>query len=163
MALRADGWAGAAVWARGVEQGLTLEAILDRSEVVTMGVDGGGLDDLLGIAVIGREKGTKRWLGWAHAFISDIGIERRKANIEMYEPSPRRRPDQVHLQRRGRCRPRAANIAYVVDLAVASRTRGCSPRSASTPSASAPSSMRWPTSGSRRTPRRSTRSARASP
>ena len=34
------------------------------------------LDDLLGVAVIGREKGTKRWLMWAHALISDIGIER---------------------------------------------------------------------------------------
>lgn len=85
MALRADGWAGATVWERGVEVGLTLDAILDRSEVVTVGVDGGGLDDLLGVAVIGREKITKRWLGWAHALISDIGQERRKANKEHYD------------------------------------------------------------------------------
>lgn len=83
-ALRSDGWAGALVWERGIEMGLTLEAILDRSEVITLGVDGGGLDDLLGVGLIGREKVTKRWLGWAHALISDIGIERRKANIEQY-------------------------------------------------------------------------------
>lgn len=84
LAQRADGWAGAEVWQRGVEKSLTLDALLDRSEVVTIGIDGGGNDDLLGIGVMGREKRTKRWLGWAHAFISDLGIERRKANIEDY-------------------------------------------------------------------------------
>lgn len=85
MALRSDGWAGATVWQRGIEAGLSLDEILRRSEVVTIGIDGGGLDDLLGVALIGREKGTKRWLCWAHALISDIGIERRKANIEHYD------------------------------------------------------------------------------
>jgi phage terminase large subunit-like protein len=85
MALRADGWAGALVWDRGIETGLTLEALLERSDVVTIGIDGGGLDDLLGIGIIGREKGTRRWLGWMHALISDIGIERRKANAENYD------------------------------------------------------------------------------
>jgi phage terminase large subunit-like protein len=72
------------VWERGIETGLTLDEILERSEVVTVGIDGGGLDDLLGVAVIGRERGTKRWLGWAHALISTIGAERRKANAEDY-------------------------------------------------------------------------------
>ncbi len=84
MSLRADGWAGAEVWDRGIDRSLTLDALLERSEVVTIGLDGGGNDDLLGIGVIGREKKTKRWLAWAHAFISDLGIERRKANIEDY-------------------------------------------------------------------------------
>lgn len=85
MNQRADGWAGAEVWDRGLEVGLTLDEILRRSEVVTIGIDGGGLDDLLGVGLIGRERGTKRWLGWAHALISDIGITRRKANIEDYD------------------------------------------------------------------------------
>jgi phage terminase large subunit-like protein len=52
---------------------------------VTIGIDGGGLDDLLGIAVLGREKETKHWLLWAHAFISPEGEERRKANATVYE------------------------------------------------------------------------------
>src|SRR5262249_44319470 len=65
IAYRADGWAGALVWDRGLETGLTLDEILRRSEVVTVGLDGGGLDDLLGIGVIGRDRETKRWLGWA--------------------------------------------------------------------------------------------------
>lgn len=85
QALRSDGWAGAVVWQRGVDKTLTLDAILDRCEVATIGIDGGGLDDLLGIGVIGRERGTKRWLAWAHALISDIGLERRKANTELYD------------------------------------------------------------------------------
>lgn len=84
VSLHAESWAGVLVWERGLELGLTLDDILDRCEVVTIGIDGGGLDDLLGVGLIGREKETKRWLGWSHALISDIGIERRKANIEVY-------------------------------------------------------------------------------
>src|SRR5262249_36700366 len=33
---------------------------------------------------IGREKETKRWLGWGHALISIEGLKRRKANAEEY-------------------------------------------------------------------------------
>jgi phage terminase large subunit-like protein len=85
MSLRADGWAGAHYWGRGVEEGLTLDAVLARSEAVVVGIDGGGLDDLLGIAVVGREKGTKTHLAWTHALISPEGLERRKANTSVYE------------------------------------------------------------------------------
>ena len=85
MSLRADGWAGAEHWPRGKEDGLTLEAILERSDAVVVGIDGGGLDDLLGIAVVGREKESKTHLAWAHALISPEGLERRKANGAHYE------------------------------------------------------------------------------
>jgi phage terminase large subunit-like protein len=85
MSLRSDGWAGAHYWNRGVEDGLTLDAVLDRSEAAVVGIDGGGLDDLLGIAVVGREKDTKTHLAWTHALISPEGLERRKANAGFYE------------------------------------------------------------------------------
>jgi phage terminase large subunit-like protein len=85
MSLRADGWAGANYWDRGREDGLTLETVLGRSEAVVVGIDGGGLDDLLGIAVLGREKDSARWLAWTHALISPEGLERRKANGPFYE------------------------------------------------------------------------------
>jgi len=85
MSLRADGWAGAHYWSRGVEPGLSLDGVLARSEAVVVGIDGGGLDDLLGIAVLGREKGTKAHLAWTHALISPEGLERRKANTGVYE------------------------------------------------------------------------------
>jgi len=118
MSLRSDGWAGAEVWERGIEVGLTLDEILRRSEVVTVGVDGGGLDDLLGIALIGRERGTNRWLGWAHALISDIGIERRKANAAQYDAFER----EGSLTKFQYMRPETTsvalplNIQFVVDL-----------------------------------------------
>lgn len=82
---RGDGWAGARLWPQGIEKGLTLKEIINRSEVLTAGTDGGGMEDLLGVGVIGREKGTQRWLGWAHAFISPVGWERRKANWPVYQ------------------------------------------------------------------------------
>lgn len=82
--LRSDGWAGSLIWSRGIETGLTLDEILKRCEVITIGVDGGGLDDLLGVGIIGRERGTNRWLGWSHGLISTIGAYRRKANAEDY-------------------------------------------------------------------------------
>ena len=66
--LRADNWPGARFWEGAGEPGLTLDTILDRSDVVTIGVDGGGLDDLLGLAILGRDRKTRRWLLWAHAW-----------------------------------------------------------------------------------------------
>lgn len=126
LAMRADGWAGAQVWQRGIEYGLSLDAILDRCEVVTVGIDGGGLDDLLGVGVIGREKGTKRWLGWAHALISDVGIERRKANIESYDRFERdgdlTKFEYVKPQDGAAGTPE--NIRFVVDLVKRIQERG---------------------------------------
>jgi phage terminase large subunit-like protein len=126
MAHRADGWAGAVVWERGIEKGLTLEAILDRCEVVTVGVDGGGLDDLLGMAVIGRERSTKRWLAWAHALISDIGVERRKANIVLYDQFERD-GDLTMFSYAPAAEGSTAlppNLAYVVDIVRRIHDRG---------------------------------------
>ena len=82
--MRSDGWAGAIVWPRGIDKVVTLDSIIERCEVIVVGLDGGGLDDLLGVAVIGRERGTGRWLGWAHGLISTIGVKRRKANATDY-------------------------------------------------------------------------------
>jgi phage terminase large subunit-like protein len=83
--LRTDGWSGARHWADGAEKGLTLSEVIRRSEVLTVGADGGGTEDLFGVFVLGREKGTGVWLGWAHAFISPQGWERRKANQTVYQ------------------------------------------------------------------------------
>lgn len=78
MALSAAGWAGAEFWEAQGEPGLTLESLLERSEVAVVGIDGGGLDDLLGLAVMGREKQTRKWLLWTKAWAHEIVLERRK-------------------------------------------------------------------------------------
>jgi phage terminase large subunit-like protein len=82
--LRADGWVGAEIWPRGLDTTLTLDELLARSEVVTIGIDGGGLDDMLGVAVVGRDRETGRWLAWVHGLVSTIGVWRRKANATDY-------------------------------------------------------------------------------
>ena len=43
------------------------------------GVDGGGLDDLLGLTFLGREKETKRWLSWSKAWAHKTVLERRQS------------------------------------------------------------------------------------
>jgi phage terminase large subunit-like protein len=69
LALHNDRWRGADYWQDANLEGLTLEELLRRSEVVTVGIDGGGLDDMLGLAVLGRTKGTHEWLLWTHAWV----------------------------------------------------------------------------------------------
>lgn len=76
--LRSDRWTGADFWSRCATPGLTLEALMDRSDVCTVGLDGGGLDDLFGVAVLGRERDTRKMLLWSHAWAHRIVLERRK-------------------------------------------------------------------------------------
>lgn len=51
---------------------------------MTVGIDGGGLDDMLGLAVIGREAESGRWLHWAHAWIHPIVLERRQSEADRF-------------------------------------------------------------------------------
>jgi phage terminase large subunit-like protein len=76
--LRTDNWAGASFWQESADETLTLDELIDRSEVAVIGIDGGGLDDLLGLCVLGREIGTRRWLVWCKAWAREIVLERRK-------------------------------------------------------------------------------------
>lgn len=79
MNLRSDRWAGADFWERqGTAKGLTLDELIARSEVIDIGIDGGGLDDLLGLAVLGRDAKTRQWLLWARAWAHPSVLERRK-------------------------------------------------------------------------------------
>lgn len=101
MNMAGDRWAGSDFWEAAGEPGLTLEALLERCEVVVAGIDGGGLDDLLGLCILGRERvettlqvpehrdesgalvpaqtvRKKRWLAWHRAWAHRIVLERRK-------------------------------------------------------------------------------------
>lgn len=78
MNLRSDRWAGADFWEQQGRAEVTLDYLLQWSEVIDVGIDGGGLDDLLGMAAIGRHKTTAEWLHWAHAWAHPSVLERRK-------------------------------------------------------------------------------------
>lgn len=106
MGARSDNWAGSEVWKKRAEK-VTLDDLIDRCEVIVVGLDGGGLDDLYGMTVVGREPReievaieappqqyvvdgepvappptrvrVKRWLSWSHAWAHRIVLIRRKS------------------------------------------------------------------------------------
>lgn len=77
LALMSNRWAGADFWESSVEP-CTLDQLIARSEVIDLGIDGGGLDDLLGAYAVGREKESGRKLGWGYAWAHPSVLERRK-------------------------------------------------------------------------------------
>lgn len=78
LALRSNRWAGADFWEAAGDKRITLEYLLEHAEVITAGIDGGGLDDLLGLCLAGRHKVTKQRMLWFHAWAHEIVLERRK-------------------------------------------------------------------------------------
>lgn len=82
--LRSDRWAGADHWEAQGDKKLTLDALIERCEVLEVGIDGGGLDDLLGLAIMGREKDTGNWLHWGHAWAHPSVLERRKSEADRF-------------------------------------------------------------------------------
>lgn len=79
QAQRGDRWVGTEFWQRQTDETLTYDSLMERSEVVVVGIDGGGLDDLYGLSLIGRDKQTKHWLSWSHAWAHTSVLERRKS------------------------------------------------------------------------------------
>jgi phage terminase large subunit-like protein len=77
--LRSNGWTGAEFWLKQADPTITLETLIERCEVIVPGIDGGGLDDLFGFVALGREKVTKDWLLWVHAWCHKGVLERRKS------------------------------------------------------------------------------------
>lgn len=103
MNLRADRWPGANHWqAAGKLENVTLDYLIANCEVIAGGIDGGGLDDLLGGAFVGRMKHLewivtpehcdeetgelipehrylgRRWVMWLHAWANREVLKRRK-------------------------------------------------------------------------------------
>ena len=84
LGLRYDAWIGAVHWPNAVAPAEiwdgSLEQLIAICEVITAGIDGGGLDDLLGLALLGRVtiKGVVYWLLWVRAWAQDDVFQRRK-------------------------------------------------------------------------------------
>ncbi len=83
VSAKAQNWAGADFWEAAAGT-VTLDLILEKSDVVVIGIDGGGLDDLLGLAVLGRDAENGNWLLWTVAWCNPIALERRKSEASKY-------------------------------------------------------------------------------
>lgn len=78
--LRANRWPGAEFWKRGEDDSLTFDEVVRRSEVIVVGIDGGGLDDLFGFTMVGRCSETQHYLSWSHAWCH-VGVKERRQSI----------------------------------------------------------------------------------
>lgn len=79
LGLHTDSWAGADFWEGATDEALTFAKLLERCEVIDVGIDGGGLDDLLGFTVAGRCRETKKILTWSKAWAHTSVLRRRKS------------------------------------------------------------------------------------
>lgn len=79
LGLGTDRWPGADHWEACAQTDLTLEKILDQSDVCTIGGDWGGADDLAALVVLGRHRQTKVWMAWCQAWARPVVLERRKS------------------------------------------------------------------------------------
>jgi phage terminase large subunit-like protein len=77
LALHVNRWVGADYWPAAAATH-DLAELIASSDVCVAGIDGGGLDDLLGVAVLGRDRETRIWRHWAHAWAQPEVFERRK-------------------------------------------------------------------------------------
>ena len=88
MSLRADRWAGADFWEQQADPSITLEELMRRCDVIDVGIDGGGLDDMLGFSAIGRVAGSEgereKWLTWSRAWINRVVLQRRKSEAARF-------------------------------------------------------------------------------
>ncbi|MDB5522782.1 MAG: terminase [Rhizobium sp.] len=74
------GWRAAQYWeGAALPELASLDWLIEHSEVITVGVDMGGTDDLVGLAVVGRKIASKTWYMWFHAWAVTIAAERRKS------------------------------------------------------------------------------------
>lgn len=114
LALLSNRWPGAEFWERQARKHVNIEWIMENCEVIEVGIDGGGLDDLLGLAVAGRVTGGREWASWCKAWAHPSVLERRKSE------SPRlldfaRNGDLVLVSRIGDDVSEVAEIVQKID------------------------------------------------
>lgn len=83
--LRSDRWAGADYWQENADKSINLQYILNECEVIDIGIDGGGLDDLLGLAVVGRHEQSKKWIVWIKSWAHPSVLIQRKQEAARFK------------------------------------------------------------------------------
>ncbi|UHD44923.1 terminase large subunit [Aureimonas altamirensis] len=79
LSLRGNRWSGADFWERRSDRAVTLEYLFENCDIIVPGIDGGGLDDLFGLTLLGRERHSRDWIAWSHAWCHVGVLERRKS------------------------------------------------------------------------------------
>jgi phage terminase large subunit-like protein len=80
IALRSDRWSGAEFWNRQTDRSISLDALLERCETIVVGIDGGGMDDLFALCLLGRSKENSQiWFSWSHAWCHELVLTRRQS------------------------------------------------------------------------------------
>ena len=87
---------------------------------MTIGVDGGGLDDLLGFAALGRCRKTRDWLLWCHAWAHTDVLDRRKEIVSRLRDFEREGSLTI-------CKTPTQDIDDLVDIIVRIRDAGVLP------------------------------------
>jgi phage terminase large subunit-like protein len=85
LALRNDRWAGADFWLESTDKTITFATLKEMCEVIDVGIDGGGLDDLLGLSLVGRLTGTDKWVSWSKAWAHPSALQRNLAEKSKME------------------------------------------------------------------------------
>jgi phage terminase large subunit-like protein len=127
VGLRHDAWIGGVYW-EGAKADPALwdgsfEQFLEICEVVVAGGDGGGLDDLLGLALLGRHKVTKQWLLWCRAWAQQDVFDRRKDIVS-------RLNDFIAEKTLVRCEAPTQDLIEVADLLERVKDAGLFPEQA---------------------------------
>lgn len=113
--LGADAWPAAQFWIQNkVKHIATLQQLMDECEVITCGIDGGGLDDLLALTFTGRVKGTvDHYLSWSRAW-AGISVRDRRKEIVPRLDDFKKQGDIVFIETPGEDAAELADLVKVV-------------------------------------------------
>ncbi len=70
-----DAWGGALLWHKGATPEFTLDRIKQEADMIACGIDGGGMDDLMALSVLGRI--GDQWVAWIHCWVAEVALDRR--------------------------------------------------------------------------------------
>lgn len=76
QALHHGRWIGVDYWEAAADRRITLPYLLEWSDVIVFGGDVGGLEDLWGLAALGRHKVTRHWMLWVRAWAHEVVLKR---------------------------------------------------------------------------------------